>query len=197
MMVPPEQAAFMKMLISVSGARRCIEVGVYHGYSCIAIAEAILEQAAGDAGDSCLIACDVDERAMGIAIDNFAAAGIDGFIDCRLGKATDTLQQLLDDGRGGTFDFIFIDADKRAYDSYYELSMQLLRPGGMIAIDNVLWYGRVAEAIDGRDDALSGKGANDKQTRALQELNDKLFADSRIAFSLVPIGDGLSLCRKL
>ena len=184
MAVTADVAGFLKWLVETTQCRRCIEVGVLHGYSTLAIAEACF---AGDTRDACLIACESDDRAIAVAKQNFEAAGFSDRIDVRAGPASATLQSLLDDGGEGQFDFIFVDADKRGYDAYFELGLQLVRRGGIIAFDNVLWYGRVA------DDAAT---TDDKRTVALRALNAKLLNDMRISYSLLSIGDGLALCTK-
>ena len=187
MAVAPDVAAFLKWLIETTNAHRCIEVGVLHGYSTLAIAEACFadDSTDGTASDACLIACESDERAIAVARANFEAAGFADRIDMRAGPAAATLQSLLDDGGAGQYDFIFVDADKRGYDAYLELGLQLVRRGGIIALDNVLWYGKVA------DDTV-----NDKRTEALRALNAKLLEDTRIRYSLLSVGDGLALCTK-
>eukprot|EP00959_Pyramimonas_sp_CCMP1952_P013485 284473-Pyramimonas_sp.AAC.1 len=112
-------------------------------------------------------------------------AGLSHKVDFREGAGKETLDELLAEGGAGQYDFVYIDADKRGYLAYYEQCLQLVRPGGLIALDNVLWYGRVADPE-----------VNDKQTVAIRELNDKLVCDERISFTLLPVGDGVSLCRK-
>lgn len=178
MLVPPEQGAFMTFLVQALGVRRAIEVGVFTGYSSTAVALALPE-------NGVLVACDRDARTMEIARRFWRRAGVSLKIDARLGPAADTLQQLLVNGQANTFDFAFIDADKRATDSYYETMLQLVRPGGVILVDNVLFRGRVADPQD-----------TDKKVVALREFNAKLLADDRITLSIVPIGDGMALCRR-
>lgn len=179
MAVSPEQGAFLAWLVGTLGVKRIVELGVFTGYSSVAMALAL-------PADGRLVACDRDPKAMAMAQEYWAAAGVSDKIEARLGPAIDSLQALLDAGEEGTYDFAFVDADKRKYREYYEILLQLVRPGGVIAIDNVLWYGKVGDPE-----------VNDKATIALRELNDFLLEDSRVDMSLVPIGDGLTLCRRL
>ena len=178
MQITPEQGLLLGMLVKMSGARRCIEVGVFTGYSSLSVARALPP-------DGQLIACDVSETWTAIARRYWREAGLDDKIDLRLAPAVDTLQALIAGGEAGKFDFAFIDADKANYAAYYDLLMTLVRPGGLLAIDNVLWYGRV---IDSRE--------NDIDTVAIRNLNAKLAADSRIHLCMLPIGDGLTLALK-
>jgi caffeoyl-CoA O-methyltransferase len=166
------------MLVRLIGARRCIEVGTFTGYSSLAVALALPD-------DGRIIACDVSEEWTQVARRYWAEAGIAGKIDLRLAPAGETLDKLIAGGAAGTIDFAFIDADKTGYDAYYERLLQLLRPGGLIVFDNVLWGGSVADPADRSAD-----------TEALRALNSKLATDQRIDLSMVPIGDGFSLCRK-
>ncbi|HZT54595.1 MAG TPA: class I SAM-dependent methyltransferase [Burkholderiaceae bacterium] len=177
MQISPEQGQFMALLVRLIGARRTLEIGVFTGYSALSVALALPD-------DGELIACDISDEYTRIGRPFWAAAGVAHKIDLRLAPALDTLDALLAQGRSGSFDFAFIDADKAGYDAYYERCLQLLRPGGLIAIDNVLWSGAVA------------KPATSADTLALQQLNDKLLRDERIDLSMLPIGDGLSLARK-
>lgn len=178
MQIAPEQGAFMAMLIRLTGARLCLEVGTFTGYSALACAEAL-------PADGKLIALDISDEWTSIGRRHWAAAGLADRIDLRLGPAAESLHRLLDEGRAGSFDFMFIDADKTGYLDYYELGLALLRPGGLIAVDNVLWSGSVAAPGPGDDD-----------TEALRRFNDSLVADDRVDLVMVPIGDGLSLARK-
>jgi len=178
MQIAPEQGQFMKMLVKLIGAKNTIEVGVFTGYSSLAIALALPE-------DGRIVACDVNPQYTNVAEKFWVSAGVREKIDLRIGPAKDTLLELINAGLTGTFDFAFIDADKINYDHYYELCLQLIRPGGLITVDNVLWGGAVS------DDAI-----NDVDTNSIRVLNDKLYQDERIELSLVPIGDGLTLAMK-
>ncbi len=178
MQIAPEQGQFMQMLIKLIGAKNTIEVGVFTGYSSLAIALALPE-------DGRIVACDVNPQYTSVAEKFWVSAGVREKIDLRIGPARDTLSELISDGLTGTFDFAFIDADKVNYDHYYELCLELIRPGGLITVDNVLWGGATA------DDNI-----NDTNTNSIRALNDKLHRDERIDLSLVPIGDGLTLAMK-
>jgi len=178
MQISIEQGQFMALLMKMLGAKKTLEVGVFTGYSSLVVALALPPEGR-------IIACDVNEQTTAIARRYWQAAGVADKIDLRLAPATETLQKLLAEGQAGSFDFAFIDADKSNYDHYYEYALQLLRPGGLIAIDNVLWSGRVA------DPALQ-----DSDTVALRNLNQKLHHDQRVTLSLLPIGDGLTLALK-
>ena len=178
MQIAPEQGQFMALLIKLMGARRAIEVGVYTGYSALAVAEALPD-------DGLLVACDINVETTAIAQRYWQQAGLAHKVDLRLAPAAQTLQALIDDGQAGSFDFAFIDADKTGYSDYYELCLALLRPGGLIVVDNVLWGGAVLEASTDDDD-----------TRAIQQFNAQLAVDQRIDLSLLPLADGLSLLRK-
>ena len=178
MQIAPEQGQFMQLLVRLLGARRCLEVGTFTGYSALAVALAL-------PGDGELIACDVSVEWTQVARQYWHEAGVDGRIDLRLAPALETLEGLLDAGRVSTFDFAFIDADKGNYVAYYERVIEFLRPGGLLAVDNALWDGRVADP-----------GENDADTNAIRALNDRVHRDERVDASLVPIGDGLLLARK-
>jgi predicted O-methyltransferase YrrM len=177
MQIAPEQGQFMALLIKLIGARRTIEVGVFTGYSALSVALALPP-------DGSIIGCDVSREFTDIARTYWEKAGVADKIDVRLAPAADTLDALIAEGRSGDFDFAFIDADKANYDIYYELCLVLLRHGGLIAVDNVLWGGSVV------------RPAGDEDTAAIQEFNRKLHADQRIDLSLLPIADGLTLARK-
>ena len=178
MQISPEQGQFMRLLVELIGARRAVEIGTFTGYSALCVAEAM-----GPEGR--LIACDVSAEYTAMARRYWARAGIAERIDLRLGPAVAPLDQLLAGGAAGSVDFAFIDANKSDYDAYYERALALVRPGGRIAIDNVLWDGSVADPkID------------DADTNAIRALNLKLRGDQRVGISLVPIGDGLTLARK-
>ncbi len=178
MQISPEQGQFMALLVRLLGARRCIEVGVFTGYSSLAVARALPD-------DGELIACDISEEYTAVARRYWRKAGVEGRIKLHLSPAAETLQTLLDDSEASSFDFAFIDADKTNYDRYYELVLELLRPGGLVAIDNVLWDGAVADPDD-----------QDEDTLALRALNEKLHGDDRVDISMLPLGDGLTLARK-
>jgi caffeoyl-CoA O-methyltransferase len=177
MQVGPEQGQFMALLVQLIGARRAIEVGVFTGYSALCVALALPE-------DGELLACDTSADYTAIGRPHWQAAGVAHKIELVLAPALATLDARLAAGGAGRYDFAFIDADKTGYDAYYERCLQLLRPGGLIAIDNVLWSGSVA------------RPAKDADTAALQALNSKLHADARVDMVLLPIGDGLTLARK-
>lgn len=178
MQIAPEQGQFMALLVQLSGARRVIEVGVYTGYSSLAVAAALPD-------NGYLLACDISEEYTDIARRYWQQAGIGHKIDLHLAPAVDTLQSLIDRGHPADFDFAFIDADKENYEAYYERCLQLLRPEGLIAVDNVLWNGSVINPEK-----------QDADTRAIRAFNQKLLSDERVDISLVPIGDGLTLARK-
>ena len=178
MQVSPEQGAFMRWLVRLLGARRTLEVGTFTGYSALVVAEALPD-------DGQLIACDVSEEWTAIGRPFWERAGVAHKIDLRLKPAVDTLDEMIDAGEAGSFDFAFIDADKANYDAYYERCLTLLRRGGVIGIDNVLWGGRVAD-----------ERAQDEDTRAIRALNLKVNDDHRVDAAMLPIGDGLTLAVK-
>lgn len=178
MQIAPEQGQFMALLVRLMSVRRAIEVGVFTGYSALAVALAMPE-------DGRLIACDLSEEWTAVARRYWAEAGVADKIELRLAPALETLDELLAQGQAGSFDFAFIDADKRNYINYYERILKLLRPGGLAAIDNVLWAGQVADPAEEGDDTL-----------AIRAFNEHLRSDERVLLSLVPIGDGLSLALK-
>ena len=178
MQISPEQGQFMALIARLVGARRCLEVGVFTGYSSLAVALALPQ-------DGRIVACDVSEEWTSVARRYWAAAGVADRIDLRLAPAIDTLDALIEAGGAGTYDLAFIDADKPAYLAYYERVLVLLRPGGLVMTDNTLWSGRVADPEVG-----------DADTVALRHYNEYLHRDSRVDLSLVPIGDGLTLARK-
>jgi predicted O-methyltransferase YrrM len=178
MQVSPEQGQFMALLIELIGARATLEVGVFTGYSSLCIARALPD-------DGSIIACDVSEEWTDIGRRYWKEAGVEHKIDLRIAPAAETLEQLVDEGRAGSFDFAFIDADKAGYAEYYERCLTLVRSRGLVAIDNTLWSGAVADAGDQRDDTL-----------AIRALNEHIYADDRVSMSLLPIGDGLTLALK-
>jgi len=177
MQISPEQGQFMALLARLTGARRALEIGVFTGYSALTVALALPD-------DGYLLACDISDEYTRVGRPFWAEAGVAQKIDLRLAPALATLDAQLAEGHAASFDFAFIDADKTGYDAYYERCLKLLRAGGLIAVDNVLWGGAVARAADNDD------------TRALQALNDKLHRDERVDLSMLPIGDGLTLARK-
>ena len=178
MQIAPEQGQFMALLVQLLGAKKTLEVGVFTGYSSLSVALALPH-------DGKIIACDVSEEYTAIARRYWQKAGVADKIDLRIALALETLDRLLADGQAETFDFAFIDADKVNYEGYYERSLQLVRPGGLIAIDNVLWGGKVADSQ-----------FQNSSTLAIRALNQKLHHDERITLSLVPIADGLTLALK-
>ena len=178
MQISPEQGQFMALLARLMGARRCLEIGVFTGYSSLALALALLD-------DGRILACDVSERWTAVARRYWAAAGVAHKIELRLAPAVETLERLRATGAAGTFDFAFIDADKENYVGYYERVLELLRPGGLIVVDNTLWSGRVADPQDAEADTV-----------AMRHFNEHLHLDERVDLSLVPVGDGLTLARK-
>jgi len=178
MQVAPEQGQLMSLLVELTGATQALEIGVYTGYSALCIARGMPEEGR-------LVACDISETWTRTARRYWREAGVEHKIDLRVAPAEDTLEALAEQGNAGRFDFAFIDADKANYDLYYERCLQLIRPGGLIAIDNVLWGGAVIDTSD-----------QDADTVAIRELNTKLHGDERVAISLVPIADGLTLLRK-
>ena len=177
MQISPDQGQLLQLLVRLIGARRCIEVGTFTGYSALTVALALPD-------NGHLLACDISDEYTSIGKDYWQRAGVADKIELAIAPATQTLDERLATGPTDHYDFAFIDADKTGYDGYYERCLRLVRPGGLIAFDNMLWGGRVAEA-NGDDD-----------THALQLLNDKLHDDQRIDMALVPIGDGLTLARK-
>lgn len=178
MQISPEQGQLMRLLIELTGARRALEVGVFTGYSSTVVALALPP-------DGKLVACDVSHEWTAIARRYWREAGVESKIELVVQPARETLDELLAGGHGGSFDFAFVDADKQQYDAYYERCLSLLRPGGLLAVDNALWGGAVADPSD-----------HDDSTRALRALNQKIADDARVTSSLVPIGDGLYLVRK-
>lgn len=178
MQIPPEHGQFLALLIQLMGARRTLEVGVFTGYSSLAVALAL-------PSDGRILACDVSEEYTSVARRYWKEAGVDHMIDLRLKPALETLQELISQRQHNRFDFAFIDADKSNYEGYYEYALELVRPGGLIAIDNVLWHGAVVDP-----------NANDADTLAIRAMNKKLLTDSRVNISLLPISDGLTLCYK-
>ena len=178
MQISPEQGQFMGLLMRLMEARMTIEVGVFTGYSSISVAMALPD-------DGKIIACDVSEEWTSIARRYWREAGVSSKIDLRLRPALETLDELLAEGRAGAFDFAFIDADKSNYSNYYERCLKLVRPGGLIAIDNVLWHGDVINPAK-----------QDEDTQAIRAFNERVSADNRVWVSMLPISDGLTLAMK-
>ena len=178
MQVAPEQGAFMQQLVAISGARRCIEVGVFTGYSSMAVALALPD-------DGRILACDVSAEWTAIARRHWAAAGVAHKVELVLAPALDTLAARLAAGGAGAYDLAFLDADKANYPRYAELLLELLRPGGLLVVDNVLWSGKVADPAE-----------RDADTVAIRALNAALHADPRVAHCIVPVADGIALALK-
>ena len=178
MQIAPEQAQFFQFLLRLIGARRTIEIGVFTGYSALAAADVLPPN-----GE--IVACDVSEQYTEVARRYWRRAGVADKIDLRIAPAAETLDALLDEGQAGTFDFSFIDADKESYDTYYERSLRLLRPGGVIALDNVFRDGRVLDSA-----------VDDESVRAIQDLNEKLRTDERVGLTMLPLADGVTLAMK-
>ena len=178
MQISPEQGQLMALLVKLLGARRTLEIGVFTGYSALAVALALPE-------DGRIVACDLSEEWTAIARRHWERAGVAHKIDLRLAAAMRTLDALLAEGGAGAFDFAFIDADKANYVAYYERCLELLRPGGLVAADNTLWSGRVADPDDHSED-----------TEAIRAFNDHLHRDGRVDIAMLSIGDGLTLARR-
>lgn len=179
MQIGANQGSFMAFLVGLIGARNCLEIGTFTGYSALAVAQALPEGGR-------LICCDVSKDYTDIARKAWVEAGVADRIDLRLGPAADTLDRMIVDGEAGRFDFAFIDADKENYDRYYEQCLILLRKGGLIAVDNMLWDGAVADPADKKE-----------TTVAIRALNTKLRDDPRVDFCLIPVGDGIAMARIL
>ncbi|ESA34394.1 o-methyltransferase [Leptolyngbya sp. Heron Island J] len=179
MQIAPEQGQFMGLLVQLLGVKKALEVGVFTGYSSLIVAMALPD-------DGQLIACDISDEYTTMARKYWEKAGVAHKIDLRIAPALDTLDQLIAEGHGNSFDFAFIDADKSNYDNYYERALQLVKPGGLIAVDNVLWSGRVAAPTEKQDN----------RTKRIHALNQKIHSDERVSMSLVPIADGLMLAMK-
>ncbi|MFT5349836.1 MAG: putative O-methyltransferase YrrM [Planctomycetota bacterium] len=178
MQISPEQGQFMAMLLKILGAKRVIELGVFTGYSSLCMAQAL-------PADGKIIACDINEEYTNIAKRYWEQAGVSNKIELRLAPALETLKNLLKSDEAGKFDFVFIDAVKEEYKEYYEIVLELIRPGGLIGIDNVLWSGSVADPEK-----------QDAETIALRVFNQYLHQDERVDISMLSIGDGLTLARK-
>ena len=178
MQIAPEEGAFLAMLAELTGARRCIEIGTFTGYSSLAVALALPE-------DGSILCCDLSKKWTAVARRYWDEAGVSSRIDLRIAPAADTLDQLLAEGQQDAYDFAFVDADKTGYDGYYERLLRLVRPGGLIAFDNTLWGGAVIDPE-----------ADDGDTDAIRTLNAKLAGDERISLCLVPMADGVTLARR-
>src|SRR3990167_5786820 len=178
MHISPEQGSFMVLLMEILGARKTLDIGTFTGYSALAVAMALPH-------DGKVIAFDINKEWTSIAWQFWQKSGVGDKIELKLGPAQESLQGLIAAGETNSFDFAFIDADKANYDRYYEQALQLVRSGGIIAIDNVLWSGKVADP-----------DANDESTRCIRDLNSKLMKDNRVTICMLPIGDGLTLARK-
>jgi predicted O-methyltransferase YrrM len=178
MQIGSDQGQFMQLLVQLLGAGKTLEVGVFTGYSALWVALGLPD-------DGRIVACDISEEYTNVGRRYWEEAGVDQKIDLRLGPALETLDALLKEDQAGTFDFAFIDADKTNYQNYYDRALQLLRVGGLIAIDNTLWSGRVANPNE-----------NDPDTVAIRELNKRLHQDERITLSMLTVGDGLTLAIK-
>ena len=179
MQISPEQGSFLSFLINTINAKRTIDIGVFTGYSSLVVALALPD-------DGLVTACDTNEDWTNIAQEHWKMAKIDHKVDLCIAPATQTLDTLISEGFEGFYDFSFIDADKINYQEYFEKSLALVRKGGIIAIDNVLWGGRVLDSSD-----------SEPATRAIQKFNKKLYKDHRVEITMIPIGDGLTLARKL
>lgn len=178
MQIAPDQGQFMALLAQLVNAQNAIEIGVFTGYSSLCVARALPP-------DGKLLCCDVSEEWTAVAQRYWQRAGVEEKIELVLQPATQTLQQRIADGERGVYDFAFVDADKENYDNYFELCLELLRPGGLIVFDNVLWSGDVLDT-----------STDDPETVAFQKLNAKLHHDPRVEISLLPVADGLYLARK-
>ena len=178
MQIAPEQGQFMALLVELSGATKALEIGVFTGYSSLCVAKALPDKGK-------LIACDINVEWTAVAQRYWQEAGVSDKIDLRLAPALETLETLIAEGEAGSFDFVFIDADKENYLPYYEHSLILLRAGGLMVVDNVLWSGQVTD-----------KDTQDTDTLALRAFNQRLSTDDRISLSLLPIADGLTLAMK-
>ena len=178
MQLSPEQGQFLQLVVRLTGARRCLEIGTFPGYSALAVALALPD-------DGFITACDVSETWTDMAWRYWQAAGVAHKIFLRLAPARETLDALLEQDQAGLYDFAFIDADKEGYLDYYERALRLLRTGGLIAVDNTLWSGRPADPA-----------VTDADTAAIRAFNRRLHADTRVDLSVLPVGDGLTLARK-
>ena len=178
MQISPEQGALLSILTKILNAKKTLDIGVFTGYSSLVVAREL-------PNDGLVVACDTSFEWTSIAKKYWKLAGVDNKVDLHLAPAIETLEKLIEDGQGSTYDFSFIDADKINYQSYYEYSLTLVKPGGIIAVDNVLWSGQVIDETD-----------FEPATRAIRSFNEKLYQDDRVSISMVPVGDGLTLAYK-
>src|SRR5215207_2586740 len=167
-----EQGPFLAMLVQLMGAKKCLEIGTFTGYSALWVASVL-------PADGKLVCCELSGLYAGIAQRHLTAAGLMGKVELRVAPAADSLAELIADGQGGTFDYAFIDADKGRYDLYYERCLELVRPGGVLAIDNTLWDGKPADP-----------SVTDPDTLAIRALNEKIHGDDRVSLSFLPFADG-------
>lgn len=179
MQISPEQGQFFALLLKLMGARKVLDIGTFTGYSALVCALAL-------PSDGQVVTCDINKEATDVAQKYWREASVSEKIILKLCKASETLKTLIDQGEAGTFDFVFIDADKQSYPDYYELALKLVRAGGLIAVDNVLWSGRVTD-----DDDQS------PNTKVIRAFNKTLHQDKRVMLSMLPVGDGLTLALKL
>jgi len=187
MQIPPEQGQLMALLMKLMGARRSIEIGVFTGYSTLCVAQAMPD-------DSYTLACDVSEEWTDMAREYWKKAGVEKKIELKIAPALKTLEILLENGESESFDFVFIDADKENYDTYYEYALKLLRDGGLIAIDNVLMFGNVVEGYEVPESLK--KHFTQQSIEAMKTLNKKIKKDSRVDISMLKMADGITLLRK-
>ncbi|GAB7030113.1 class I SAM-dependent methyltransferase [Streptomyces sp. NPDC021749] len=178
MQIMPEEAQFLGLLIRLLGARRVLEIGTFTGYSTLCMARAL-------PADGRIVTCDISDKWPGIGAPFWQRAGVDGLIDLRIGDAARTLAELRERDGDGAFDLVFVDADKAGYPHYYEQALALVRPGGLVAIDNTLFFGRVADPA-----------ADDPDTVAVRTLNDLLRDDERVDIALLTVADGITLARR-
>ena len=178
MQISPEQGSFLSILTKILNAKKTLDIGVFTGYSSLVVARELPD-------NGLIVACDTSIEWTSIAKKYWKLAGVDNKVDLHLAPARETLEKLIEDGQASTYDFSFIDADKINYQSYYEYSLTLVKPGGIIAVDNVLWSGQVIDEYD-----------SEPATRAIRSFNEQLYQDDRVSISMVPIGDGLTLAYK-
>jgi predicted O-methyltransferase YrrM len=178
MQIAPEQGALLALLIELTGARRCIEIGTFTGYSSLVVAMAM-------PADGTIVCCDISDEWTSVARRYWAEAGVADRVDLRLGPAIETMDELLAGGAEGTFDFAFVDARKKEYPEYHERVVRLLRSGGLAAYDNVLWGGSVVD-----------ESMQDEETLGVRRLNERLAADERVSIAMLPVADGVTLARK-